>query len=273
MAEIRGVTGPGVGKASVSWPAGTAERDLAIFWDTDGQRPSGWAAITGETRAYSRRLTADDIAVPVPARGQVWALIVLSAAGGVGRVRESEWCRVRAGGVGIWLGWKTPWSSSALAASTYQYGSTVTASDDGYKHAVWARAVTSTDYYSPGSVHDRTSMVSIEILPLAAPLAPVWVAPASGSAVDRAAATSVIVAHQSTAAAGQDKIKVIIRVAAGTWGSIKADGTIAAGDTSQELSQSSGTVQIAAGQLTANATYEVAAYTHDDGGGRPCRRR
>ncbi len=253
----------------MAWPAGTAAGDLAILWDVDGPRPAGWASITGETSAYSKRLSSADIASALPVNGPVSALATFSAAGGVGRVRESEWCRIQANGVGMWVAWKTPWSSSALADATYQRGSTVIDPSDGYRHAVYARAVTSTDYYSPGGVHDRTNMVSIEILPLAAPLAPVWVAPASGSAVDRAAATSVTVAHQSAANAPQDKIKVIIRVAAGTWGSIKADGTIAAGDTSQELSQSSGTVQIAAGQLTANTTYELAAYTHDDGGWSP----
>lgn len=218
MAAIRGVTGPTISASTLAWPAGTAVGDLAVLWDVDGRRPDGWQSITGETLAWAKRLTAADIAAPLPVRGPVSALFVISAAGGVGRVRDSEWCRIQAGGVGIWLGWKTPWSSSALAEATYQYGSTVIDPYDQWRHAVWARAVASTGYYSPGDAHDRTEMVSIEILPVAAPLAPVWVSPASGTAVDRASVTALTVAHQSAANMDMEGVKVVIRPAAGAWG-------------------------------------------------------
>lgn len=270
MAAIRGSTGPLVGATSLPWPAGTTIGDFAVLWDVDRRSsPDGWDRVW--SYVWSKRLTAGDIAANLPTGGALQAVVVLSSAGGVVRVnRQSSFVRLRAGGVGVWIGWQSPhqWSTP-LASATYQRGSTVVDPGDQYRHAVWAMAVASAGTYSPGSVSRHAELVGIKVLPPAAPLAPTWVAPASGAAVDRATPVSLTVAHRSESGASQTGLKVLIRPAGGAWGSLRADGTIAAGDTTVEIPTSSGMMQIAAGQLAVNTSYELAAYTADEGGWSP----
>ena len=264
MAAIRGSSGPSVSVTSQGWgPAGVG--DLAILWDTDGPRPAGWTEIAHTV--YSKRLTAGDIAAPQPVAPAVSFLLTASAAGGVGRVRSSKYATLSAGGVGVWLGWMSPYHSGNLASATYQRGTTVTDPYDGWRHGAWARAVATAGTYDPGSVNARTEFYSIEILPLAVPLAPVWVAPAAGAAVDRTQPLDFTVTHQSGAGLTQDRMRVEVRVAAGTWQHLAADGTLQA--TAQELVRESGTATLDAAVLTANTTYEARAYTHDEGGWSP----
>ena len=93
--------------------------------------------------------------------------------------------------------------------------------------------------------------------------------PESGSAVNRDATVTLAFAHRSSAGLPQLACRVPIRVAGGTWGSVKPDGTIAAGDTSQVITTAAGEVSIAAGVLAANSSYEWYVLTQDAAGWSP----
>lgn len=271
MAGIVGSHGPVAGGTSINWAAlGAVAGQLAVLWETDGGRPDGWQTASGFGGVYTRRLTSDDISTPLVTSGRITAAVVLSEAGGVGRVRTSEYARLKAGGVGLWLGWMSPYHGGALASSTYQRGSTVTDPFDGYRHAVFARAVASGGDYSPGSVSHRADWLSVEVLPLAAPLAPAWITKAG--ATDVTQATRLAVAHRSSAESAMDRLKVLIRPAgSSTWAQhVSAIGVITAGTGAEaELVNAAGWVDLVGGQLAANTTYEVVAYTRDAGGWSP----
>ena len=267
MAGIVGSTGPLLAVTSIAIPAGSVAGQLAILWDDlkpgdSGKPGDGWSSVGH--KSWSRRLTADDIAAGTlgPCRGSNSFLIVLSLAGGVGRVRDSVYARLAAGGVGIWLGWMTPYHSAALASATYQRGATVKDPFDLWRHGAWARAVATAGDYEPGSVSRYTDMYSIAVLPLAAPSAPGWVS--GGGTVDRTQATRLVFEHKSGAEVGMDRYRGEIRVSGGTWQHVAADGTIVA--TAQEIAGSAPILQIAQNQLATNTSYEVRVYSHDDGG-------
>ena len=257
-------------------PAGTIAGDLGILLVEEcAPTADGWSRVAnssdGTLKAYIKRLTAADVSagsvVASGSGGIIAGLTVLSAAGGVGRVRWSSTCYTSAGGVAVWFGWLSPWRSGAIAASTYRIGAEVSDPEDGWDHALYVRATSAAGYYTPGSVHSSAGWLSIEVQPLGAPLAPVWVSPTSGEAVDRTQSVACRFAHQSAAGVDMDACRVAPRPVAGSWSYVAADGTLSG--TSVDLVRDAGEVTLAASQLTANTTYEVQAFTHDEGGWSP----
>lgn len=266
MAAIVGSTGPltsTTGSVELAWPAGSAAGQLAVAIVEDRVAPS--TAWNSEAPGiYSKRVTAGDLSAPLTVQSSIGALIVCSASGGVGVGRDSYRCTTQAGEIALWFGWMSPRYSGAIAAATYRRGSEVSDPEDGWKHALFARETASAGTYDPGSVNSRSSWTSLVILSQSAPLPPTWLSPTSGSAVDRTAVTVLSFDHNSSAGLTMDQCRVQIRPVGGSWSYVAADGTLSG--TSVDLTQSVGSVSIAAAQLTANTTYEVQALTHDAGG-------
>lgn len=269
MATIHGSTGPLVGVTTLSWPAGTtADMWAVVFNDTHGDESSrpgdGWEPVIHKT--WKKKLTATDIASPLPVTGTHAEMTVFANSGGIGAGRWSSSVNLKANGCGLWFGYIGPHYSGALASATYQRGSTITDPSDNWRHGMWARAVTTAGTYDPGSAHRQATWLSVEVLPLGAPLSPVWET-VSGAQVDRTQPVPLRLGHRSSGTSPIDRLKVEIRVAGGSWQHLSATGTLVG--SAQELVTDSGLVSVAANVLANNTSYEVRGYTHDEGGWSP----
>ena len=236
--------------------------------DSSSQLPSGWTYAGDET--WWRVLRSSDLSggtLTVTVRAWLTALTVVSGGAGLGRRTQQAQVRLTAATAAYFRGWTQPYRTD-LAPGTYRLGAESVSPEDGHLHAVYLR-VGGPGYVALDDTSDAAGFRAFEILAPAAPLAPLSLLPTSGSAVDRALPVLLSFAHQSATGQTQTACKVWIRASGGSWGSLKADGTIAAGDTSQVLTQSSGTVTIAAGVLTTGTQYEWIPYTSDASGWSP----
>ena len=264
--SLSALTAPGGGTVAAS--AGQMAVVEASHSSSSSPMPSGWKKLSS---LWWKMLTAADIAAgSVQVNARLTSLTVLSAAAGMGRTTDQPQVRVRSSGGGvIFRGITESWHTNLGAGSTYRIGAETTSSEDQHKHAVYWRAATAAGYVELPGADDDATWQAYEILAPAAPLAPLSLTPASGAAVNRNAPVVMTFAHQSAAGLPQTGATIRIRVAGGTWGSVKADGTIAAGDTSQVITTAVGEVTIAAGVLTANTSYEWIPYTKDAAGTSP----
>ena len=265
--SLSALTAPGGG--SVAAVAGQMAWVEASHASTNRPLPSGWNLAANSL--WWKMLDADDItAGSVTVKARLTSLTVLSGAAGFGRYSEQPQVNVRAAGGGaIFRGTTERWQSSLGVGSTYRIGAETTSSEDGHKHAIYWRAASAAGYVDLPGANDDASFRAYEVLAPAAPLAPLPLLPVSGSAVDSNAPVVLSFEHRSAAGLPQTGVTVRIRVAGGTWGSVKADGTIAAGDTSQVITTTAGQVTINAGVLVANSSYEWIAYTRDAAGTSP----
>ena len=265
---LSAMTAPGGG--TVSAASGQMAWVEASHASTSSPLPSGWKLAANSL--WWKMLDAADItAGSVQVNARLTSLTVLSGAAGFGRYSEQPQVNVRAAGGGaIFRGITERWQSSSLGAgSTYRIGAETTSSEDGHKHAIYWRAASAAGYVDLPGANDDASFRAYEVLAPAAPLAPLLLLPESGSAVNRDATVTLAFAHRSSAGLPQLACRVPIRVAGGTWGSVKPDGTIAAGDTSQVITTAAGEVSIAAGVLAANSSYEWYVLTQDAAGWSP----
>lgn len=255
----------------VAIPVAAVAGDLALLWcfDPDARNGGGPADRAGwayhSVDMWSKVLTSADItagAFAVVGRGS--SLAVYSGAGGTVRAARSKTLTTTAVGSGLfWFAYLSPYNSGDPAGATYRLGSVVVALD-GYKHSAHSRMVTTAGSYALDSVNRNSVVYGAVIDPIAAPLAPTVTSPASGAAVDVAAATAIAFVHNSSASLPMDQAKVRIRaLGAGTWSWVQADGSI-----STEVAITTGTesVSIAAAALTVDTTYEFGVSTHDEGG-------
>lgn len=259
------------GQATLTLPGGSAAGHMAIVEashaDSSHALPSGW--ISAYPGLWWKILTAADItAATVLVKSSLTAMVVLSGAAGFGRRSDSYTVNVHsASGAAFWRGWTDAYRSS-LAAATYRIGTETTSPDDQHKHALFLRIATATGYYALDGTSHSATFAGWEIVPPAAPLAPVLLTPATGTQINRTISNTLTVAHQSASGLPQEKIRLVIRPAAGTWVSVKSDGTLHT-DATTELVQSSGVVTIAANVLTNGTQYEWGAYTMDSSGWSP----
>ncbi len=261
------------GQATLAWPAGTAANHLAVaeasHSDARQPLPDGWT-YAGDA-IYWRMLTAADItAGSVLVKGSLTSLTILSGAAGIGRTSEQAQVKVRSASGGMLVrGWTDRYDTGSIAPSTYRLGTQTTSPEDQHQHAMYFRAASAAGYLSLPSASDDAGFRAYEVLAPAAPLTPVLLGPDAGSAVDRNAPVVLSFAHQSASGLPQVSVTAQIRVANGTWGSVKGDGTIAAGDTGQVITTDAGQVTVAAGVLTVGSQYEWRVITRDAAGTSP----
>ena len=236
---------------------------------TSSPLPAGWKLAADSL--WWKMLTAADISAgSVLVRSRLTSLSVYSAAAGMGRTTDQAQVRVQSGGGGaIFRGITERWQSSLGVGSTYRIGAETTSAEDQHKHAIYFRPAAAAGYLDLPGANDDASFRAYEVLAPAAPLAPLSLLPEAGAAVNRNAPVTLAFEHRSAAGLPQTGVTIRIRVAGGTWGSLKADGTIAAGDTSQVIATAAGEVSIAAGVLTAGTSYEWIPYTRDAAGTSP----
>lgn len=264
---LSAMTAPGGG--TVSAASGQMAWVEASHASTSSPLPSGWKLAANSL--WWKMLDAADItAGSVQVNARLTSLTVLSGAAGFGRYSEQPQVNVRAAGGGaIFRGITEAWHTSLGAGSTYRVGAETTSAEDQHKHAIYFRPAAAAGYLDLPGANDDASFRAYEVLAPAAPLAPLSLLPESGAAVNRNAAVVLAFAHQSAAGLPQTGCTIRIRVAGGAWGSLKSDGTIAAGDTSQVIMTASGEVSIASGVLTAGTSYEWIPYTRDAAGTSP----
>lgn len=266
--SLSALTAPGGGTV-----AAVAGQMALVEADHGGSRtplPSGWTPCGAYL--WWKVLTAADIAAgSVLVRAYLTSLTVLSGAAGVGRTNDWAQVKVRSSSGGLFVrGWTSRWRDDLGAGSTYRVGAETSSPEDSHRHAVYFRAASAAGYLSLPDADWDAEFYAYEILAPAVPLAPTLTGPAPGANVDRALPVQLSFAHNSVAGLPQTRCKVVIRASGGAWGSVKADGTIAAGDTTQELAQAGGVpATIAGGVLTAGTLYEWIAYTMDAAGWSP----
>jgi len=266
--SLSALTAPGGGTV-----AAAAGQMALVEADHGGSRtplPSGWTPCGAYL--WWKVLTAEDIAAgSVLVRAYLTSLTVLSGAAGVGRTNDWAQVKVRSASGGLFVrGWTSRWRDDLGAGSTYRVGAETSSPEDSHRHAVYFRAASAAGYLSLPDADWDAEFYAYEILAPAAPLAPTPTSPPSGANVDRDLPVLLSSVHNSAAGLLQTRCKVVIRASGGAWGSVKADGTIAAGDTTQELAQAGGVpVTIAAGVLTAGTLYEWIVYTEDAAGWSP----
>ncbi len=265
--SLSALTAPGGG--SVAAVAGQMAWVEASHASTNRPLPSGWNLAANSL--WWKMLDADDItAGSVTVKAKLTSLSVLSGAAGYGRYSEQPQVNVRSGSGGaIFRGSTEPWHSDLGAGPTYRIGAETTSAEDGHKHAIYWRAASAAGYVDLPGANDDASFRAYEVLAPAAPLAPLPLLPESGAAVNRDATVTLAFAHRSSAALPQLACRAPIRVAGGTWGSVKPDGTIAAGDTSQVITTAAGEVSIDPGVLAAASSYEWYVLTQDAAGWSP----
>ena len=172
----------------VAIPVAAVAGDLALLWCFDPDAPTGgpvdrtgWTYLSRDL--WYRPLNAADIAAgafAVVGRGS--SLAVFSGAGGTARSVRSKTLTTTLAGSGLfWLAYLSPYNSGDPAGATYRLGSVVTALD-GYKHSAHSRMVTTAGSYALDSVNRNSVVYGAVIDPIAPPLAPVLVSPASGAA-------------------------------------------------------------------------------------------
>ena len=276
MAFVRGSTGPIVsasGNETIDWPAGSAAADLAVLWDTsnDGD-PRGPLNADGWTprgnHIWTKPITAADLANPIAVQGTITALQVWAQAGGIGGKGYGPAMRVKANGGVIYTGWLSPrYGSALIAAATYRLGTQVVDPGDFYRHAMFARTSATAADLGLDGVHRAASWFALEVLPLAAPLAPEWEAPASGAVVDVTSELTLDFLHRSASGSDMDAARVTVRPVGGSWSWVKSDGTLSA--TQVDLVQAVSRTSIDAGVFSANVQLEAQSYTHDLGGWSP----
>jgi hypothetical protein len=257
-------------RVSLAWPTGTVAGDLAVLIAEGGDhRPtstSGWVgfAVTSYTYAWYRRVTSADLASPLACRGHMTGLQSFALAASIGRSRAHEGVTLSVAGAGALLFSSAPPPATAVLPATDHVGTCVQEGDN-WQHQVFWLPRSAAGYAGLSGTDDDTRYYVWEILPQVGPLAPTLVSPVAGAQVDTAAAVPFAWLHQSTASLPQEQCKVRVRVwtsgGTGTWYWVTAAGTWTTTDTT--LTQSTQTLSLNSGVLTAGTLYEWAVATYD----------
>ena len=272
---LRGYTAPAhhvTDSYPLTIPAAAVAGDLALIWAWDpdtymlGPVYGGWSYLAGSI--WYRTLTAEDIArTYVYVAGHGSAMVVYSGGSGTAYSVRSRTLTAPAGSGLFWAADLSPFVAGDPAGATYRLGSVVSGLDM-RKRSAHSRTVATAGSYTLDSVNTFSNVWGVVITPTAAPAAPTILSPRTGSQVSRTAPIPLTFAHNSRSGMAQQKCRLLIRPLAGTWVSVKSDGTLHT-DSSMELTQESGTVTIAASVLTNNQAYEWYPLTYDAGGWSP----
>lgn len=258
---------------TVAWPTGTAANDYALLCITSTTSTSpkkepvdtaGWdlKKTTPTSKTWGRRLSAADIAAPLPLLGYVVFLQTFTGCRGTGNVTEDPGATLTAAGAGLAVFGR---DTSALTPATGKLHTDVR--NPAYSNRwnnVWFRAGAAVGYLALDGACNADDTDGFELLPEIVPSAPILSSPAVGSVLDPALATVLSYVHQSASGNPQQARKVRIReVSTGTWYYVEAAGTLTVTETAVASATQSATINAAA--LTTAKTYEWTACTSDDG--------
>lgn len=250
------------GTVTISWPAGTVAGDLAVA-EIDNAKPAppgpGW--LTVARNVYSKVVTAADLtAGSFQVKSTLYGLVVFAAAARTGRVTWQNGVRIENGGAALFLGWSDSYDNvSVMGSPTGQIGSIV----KDYRNA-WSSMAVRTGLpagYAQSTANPPHS-ISVEIVPTAAPPAPLLSAPAAGQEVQNTAPITLVWAHQGQGL--QEAYRVSVRaVGAGSWSYLTSSGTLSG--SLQTIAGSAQSATIAASTLTAGTAYEWQVATQENG--------
>jgi hypothetical protein len=260
------------GAAAISWPAGTTVGDLAVVIAhdgghhhrrSDGPTVPGWVA-HGEG-VWTKKVTATDIAAPLPVNGIVTFLQVLSGASRIGNVRWHHGLRLSQAGGGLLVtGFDSSWITTLVPGATDRLGNQIRSATYNRPNAVWFKAAASAGWVQLASHDDDHHYQAMEIIPTAVPNAPTIISPISGAQHDAANAVVFSWLHQSVSNAEQDGVQIRIRaVGSGTWSYVTSSGTITT--TVTTMTQTAQSASINAGVLTSGTLYEFNIATREFG--------
>ena len=256
--------------ATVPWPTGAAVGDLAILYlsENSSGSPASKPTATGwqlkesgyaET-TWAKILTAADIAAGgVPVVGYLYLLQLFVGAAGVGRVSETNGVTVGAGGAAVLIGWAGA-SPMTPATEKLHAADVLNPAYSNRPNQVWFRASETAGFVSWTT--SASHKVALELVPLAAPPAPVPLSPATGTQVDPAVAVLTAWAHQSTRAQSEYRLR-LREVGTSPWYWVTAAGALTLTDTGVASQVQS--ASIAAAALTTGKTYEWQVATADGG--------
>ena len=271
---VRGVVGSYAhwATATVTWPAGSAVGDLAVLYLSENKsgnpssKPdaSGWKLVASgyaET-VWQKVLTAPDIAAGLPIIGYLYELCVFSGASKVGRITSSAGVSCVAGAAALFFGWETNERVGQMTPLTEKlFASDIINDSYNYRpNNAWFRLSPTASYVSWVSSADHE--ISVEILPLAAPPAPVPVSPSTGTQVNPGVVNVFEWEHQSTRAQAEYRLR-LREVATTPWYWVTAAGALTLTDTG--VASQSPSASLAAGALTTAKTYEWQVATSDGG--------
>ena len=179
--ELRGVRQGLLSPGSVvAWPAGTAAGDLAalrvITDGLAGGAPGGPGWIPAPGGRWWRRLSAADVAAPLPVSGAGFMLAVFSGAGSIGRTSAQSGLTVGVPGSAVWIVGSR--STAGVAPDTYRRAPEWAAAD-GWTYAQFVVPAAPGWVQLPGAPAESVFQ-SLEVVPLGAPLAPVVLSPTAG---------------------------------------------------------------------------------------------
>ena len=258
------------GSLTLSWPGTAAAGDLAVLFCQDGRRrpanTEGWSPVYGgnRTTAWSKRITAQDLAVSLQVRAELSGLLVLSGAAGLGSHREYAGVRVRSAGSGVLVFGEEPPPATAIPPTADRVGAAVPSPGYG-TNQLWFLTAASSGYRGLSGTSDRADYQAWEVRPMAGPQVPVLVSPAAGTTADAALPVVFVWGHVSSAGLAQAKAQLRVRPwtsnGSGTWLYATGSGTVTT--TATELAQSAQSVTVTAGQLSSNTLYEWQVRTYD----------
>lgn len=266
------------GTGTAAWPAGIAAGDfvaLNIAGDDSGsdkRQPvdvNGWTVWkkTYSTHSWWRIVDADYLAANpsgVPCKGRIVFVTAIAGVGGVGAVTESPGATMSVAGACLLMFGR---GKSALTPATGKLYSDITnPAYDNRRNNVWFRAGSAIGYLAVDGSFNGTDSDGFELVPKVGPSAPTLLSPVTGDAVDYAAALPFSVQHNSNQSAAMEQIKIRVRMAAGSWLYILADGSTTGTETA--VSTSTPSLTLDASTLSAG-TAEWQAATYDNGAWSP----
>lgn len=258
--------------ATAAWPVGSAVGDLAVVYLSENKSGnpssklgvSGWKLVASgyaET-VWQKVLTASDIAAGLPIIGYLYELCVFSGASKVGRVASSSGVSCVAGGAALFFGWENNERVGQMTPLTEKlFASDIINDSYNYRpNNAWFRVSPTAGYVSWVSSADHE--ITVELLPLAAPPAPVLVSPTTGTQVNPGVVNTFTWTNQSTRAQAEYRFR-LREVGTTPWYWVTAAGELTLTDTG--VASQSPSASLAAGALTTAKTYEWQVATSDGG--------
>lgn len=248
------------GVQTVVWPTGTAAGDYALLCMAERESgspnaaptSSGWSLVMTSTTAvaYGKTVTAADLAAGVPVAGAYVAMLqTFTSCRGVGNTTATNGVTLTEAGAGLAIFDRGKITTATLGPATGKlHTDVVNVANRNRKHNVWFAAHTTTGYKSI-ALTETVYPSSFELLPSAGPATATPITPAASSQVNPAQAN----AFTWSGEAGQQAYKARVRVTAGTWYYILADGTLSLTETA--VSSATPAADLDAGQLTTSTTY------------------
>ena len=260
------------GRLTLAWPGTAAAGDLAVLFCQDGRRrpadTDGWRAVYGSSNctAWSKLITAADLASPLHVRAELAGLLICANASGLGGHRSSPGIRVRSAGSGVLFFGEQDVPATTITPAAGQVGTPVLSPGWGVNQR-WYLDAPSSGWRGLSGTDDDAYYQAWEILPIVGPREPTLVSPGASTTLDSSLPVTFSWLHNSTSGQVQAKAQVRVRLwtsgGTGTWYYLNGSGGWST--TATELATSSTTATLNAGTLTANSLYEWTARTQDAG--------